>query len=183
MYINFEYCKKQGLSLLEVTAIQLIHQNSNGDMEEHLEELPRNVLNKLFNMELLKFVRQARKNQTTRNRVRLSKHGKDFYTRMTTYKLIEDDEKIYNFLQKVFSKLDKTQVSRNKMLKLIASFRLESGLNAKEVYELCKAFVNDSDAMEYTHKMDYLIFKPENAYSKFNLGDSRLWNYHESKTR
>lgn len=182
-YLNFEYCKNKGLTNMDIIAIQLIHQNSNGDMEEYLEDISRDVLNKLFRMELLKLVKQMRKTQETRNRVRLSNIGKRTYTSMTAYKSNDDDIKIHTFLSDVFKKLEKQQPSRSKMLKLIAAFRLESGLSAKEIYELCKVFVNDDDAMEWTHKLDYVFFKPENHYSKFSLGDSRLWDYYENKMK
>jgi len=177
-YINFKYCYKKGLDNTQILALQAIHQNANGDSEFVLDTIPTATLVELNDLGFLKTVKAKNKSQKRRALVRLSNKGKELYTSITTYKLSEGDEQIYNFISDVYKQLDKQQASRNKMLKLIASFRLESGMSTEEMYLLCKAYVNDSNNMEYNNKLEYVFFKPENAYSKFNLGDSRLWSYY-----
>lgn len=178
MYLNFELAYKKDFTLLDVIAIQLIHQNSNGDSELFLKDVSNDLLVKLNNLDLLTMVKAKNKEQSRRSLLRLSKKGKDLYTLLTTYKANEGDELIYKFMSDVYKQLDKKQASKNKMIKLIASFRLESGMTVEEIYKICKEFVNDSENMEYNHSLERVFFAPENAYSKFNLGDSRLWNYY-----
>lgn len=178
MYINFEYCYKKGLKNTHIMAIQAIHQNANGDSEFVLDTIPNDIFVELNDLKILKTVKPKNKSQRKRALLRLSNKGKDLYTSMTTYKLVAGDELIYNFISDVYNQLDKQPASRNKMLKLIASFRLEGGMSVEEIYKLCKSYVNDSKNMEYNNKLEYVFFKPENAYSKFNLGDSRLWSYY-----
>jgi len=177
-YINFEFGYAKNLTNIHLIAIQAIHQNSNGDCEFVLNTIPNQILIDLNDMELLTKVKPKNKTQKSRALLRLSKKGKDLYTSLTTYKSNEGDLLIYKFLSEVYIHLDKKQASKNKMLKLISAFRLESGMSSEEMYKLCKAFVNDEDNMKFNHSLEYVFFKPENAYAKFNLGDSRLWNYY-----
>lgn len=177
-YINFKYCYDKGLDNRHIITLLAIHGNANGDNEFALQTIPNKPLVDLFEKGLLTTVKPKRSTDTKRARLRLSKKGKEIVTGMTTPHATEQDEKIYEFLSSVFSKLEKKQASRNKILSLIASFRTASGISAGDMYKLCKRYVNDSEEMEFNHRLEYLLFKPEHAYSKFNLGDSRLWNYY-----
>lgn len=183
MNINFEYAKNKNISFEDIIALQLIFQNSSGKMEEFILEVDRSVLNGLFAKKYLTLTKAKNKKQTPQNRVRLSKTGKEIYRNLTAYLVIEEDNLIYNFMSDVYNKLDKKQASKNKIISLIAFFRLESGLNTKQLYELCKRFVNDSDNMAYNNKLEYVFFKPENMYSKPKLSESRLWDYYENLKR
>ena len=179
MYINFEFSKKQGFNLQHVIAIQLIHQNSSGKMEPFLNEIEDYILNDLFRQMLITFVNKKKKTDTNRTVVRLSKKGKKLYSKLTSYAFEEGDDKVFEFTASVYKDLGKIVGSRTKVVKLITALRLESGLSAKKIYFICKEAVNSPDFMEYSHKLENLFFKGSNVYAKFNLGDSKLFEYYE----
>ena len=177
MYINYKLGIKRGLSLEEINLLQLIHQHKIDNSLEVLKLVPREVYKGLNKRKLLHFIK-LKKNQEVIDTVRLSKKGSNLLRDLQIYKSVEEDFLLYDYLLKVFKVLDKDVEPKNKVVELIAFFRLESGLNHREIYDLVKKFVTDEDNMRFTHRMSYMFFKGDNVFQKPTLQSSRLYNYY-----
>ena len=180
MYINTNYIKKIDLTFAQAFALQVLFQNTSGKEEETLKELGKPILNSLYSVGYVKLVK---KGDSAYHKARLSDKGKTVYRKMTQYVVDETDEVIYEFLSNAFKQLEKKQGSKNKVLKMISFFRIESGLSHGNLYKLCKAYINDEDQMEYSHLLENIFFKGSNVYEKPNLGNSRLWNYYNNNIK
>lgn len=178
MYINYKLGLKRGLSLEEINLLQLIHQHKVDNSIEVLKLVPREVYKELNKRKLLHFIKPKNKRQEPIDTVRLSKKGSNLLRDLQIYKAVEEDFLLYDYLLKVFKVLDKDVEPKNKVVKLIAFFRLESGLTHREIYDLVKKFVMDEENMKYTHRMSYMIFKGENVFQKPTLEQSRLYSYY-----
>jgi len=61
----------------------------------------------------------------------------------------------------------------------LAQFRAESGITKNDLILLCNHFITDSSRMEYSHRLDYVFFKPATAFDvRFSLEESKLWQYY-----
>lgn len=178
MYINYKLGIKRGHSLEEINTLQLISQHRVDNSLEVLKLVPREVYESLNKKKLLHFVKQNSKNQEIIDTIRLSKKGKNLLRDLQIYQAVEDDFVLYDYLLKVFKILNKDPEPKSKVVKLLAFFRLESGLNHREIYYLIKRFVADEDNMKFNHRMSYIIFKGENIFQKATLDQSRLYNYY-----
>lgn len=176
MYINFEYSSKKSLSNNHVLCLIMTHQNSNGSHEEFLKTIPDQVFVDLNNEGYFTVIK-GKKGQSKRNKLRLSKKGKDLILMLSTPEACDGDSLIYNFLESVYNKLDKKVSSKPKMLRLIALFRSNAGFSVDQLYKLIKKYVN-SDEMDYNFKMEFLIFRANHAYEKFTLNSSRLYDFY-----
>lgn len=179
-YLNFKLAKEKNLSPRNVLLLQLLFQNTNGDESVFLEDYP---IESLKSSTLVVFVK-GKKTDTEYKKARLSTKGKKIYRELTTYKTTEKDCLLYDYLEQVYKSKEKQIGNRNKIINYIAAFRLESGLTHKEIFNISKQFLNDSDNMEYNNKLEYMFFKPDNIYEKFKLENSRLWLYYtENNTK
>jgi len=65
------------------------------------------------------------------------------------------------------------------LVELIAWFCAEVGLTARELYNLILLYFDTDDSI-YNKRLDYLFFRPVNAYAKKNLNESRLYLWYEN---
>ena len=178
MYINYKLGIKRGYTFEEIGVIQLISQHKVDNSLEVLRLVPKPILLSLHEKGVLTKVKPKNKKQPPLDLVRLNKKGSDLLRDLNTYQTVEEDFLLYDYLLKVFKVLDKDVEPKNKVVKLIAFFRLETGFTHREIYDLVKMFVTDSNKMEYTHRMSYMFFKGENIYQKPTLDNSRLYDYY-----
>jgi hypothetical protein len=166
MYINFNYLKKSNVSYQSLIALQAIHQNRieklNSFIVENFDVSPiENYITRLKNGDL-----------------RLNKNGKDFLDKVQIPGYHENDEKLADYLLEKYSEEKLIVCPKNKLLKLIAWFRSETSFSHREIYDMIVSYF-DSEESQYNKRLDYLFFKPENAYSQPNLQGSRLYSWYE----
>jgi len=167
MYINFQYLKEKLIPMEDVVKLQLLHQSRVEDLREMTEFLSLSETFKSLYTTPLKS-----------GELRLSQKGKDLLAAVQIPGLSDNDMKIADFLISLYSSEGKIICSKNKAAKLIAWFRAEANLTHEELSKLIQDYLNSPDG-EYNKKLEYLFFKPENAYEKPNLGSSRLYLYLE----
>jgi len=178
MYLNYKLGIKRGYSFEEINTIQLIHQHKLDNSLEVLKLIPRPVYSKLNSKGILHFVKPKNKKQEVIDTIRLSKKGRNLLRDLQGYQVVEEDFLLYDYIVKVFKVLDKDIEPKNKIVSLIAFFRLETGMTHREIYSLVKEYVSDEDNMKFTHRMSYMFFKGENIFQKPTLEQSRLYNYY-----
>ena len=167
MYINFEYIKQKGILPEDVIKLQLLHQSRVEDLSRFTNTLS---LSETFKVEYTTTLKNGE--------LRLSQKGKDLLDNLQIPNLTDDDVKIAAYLINRYKEEDKIICSKNKACKLIAWFRSEVNLTSEELFKLIQHYLNSLDG-EYNKKLEYLFFKPENAYEKLNLNSSRLYLYLE----
>ena len=75
--------------------------------------------------------------------------------------------------------MEKDIGNKKKTKMYIAEFRVHSGIEKNELAHLMSQFLNDEANMLYNNKLEFALFKSSNLYqTKFNLDESRLWQYY-----
>jgi len=180
MYINFELAKKRGLSPNDVINLQLISQNKTEKLVDVISEyISLTVLTEYQDKELITLINPKNKRDSIQNRVRLSSKGHDLLEDLQVPEINEDDLMLYNWLEATYKKEGKELGNRKKTKLYIALFRSQSGIDRNKLALLCKAFMNDSSQFEWSKRLEFLFFKPANAFSvKFDIEQSRLYMYY-----
>lgn len=180
MYINFEIAKKRGLAPTDVANLQLISQNKTEKLEEIItDNIPLSVLNWYQELEYVTLIKAKNKSETIQKRVRLTPKGNDLLEDLQIPEVNEDDLMLYTWLESIYNKEQKEIGNRKKTKILISLFRANSGIDRNKLALLCKVFINDDSQFLYSKRLEYLFFKPANAFSvKFDLEQSKLYQYY-----
>lgn len=161
--------------------LQCCHQMRFEDLSEDLIKLCDDEVETLLRYEdkgLVQFVKGKSKD-TFFQRARLSKHGSKVLEDLGTAIITEEDIIIWDWLVGFYRKEGK-EIGNSKKGKLwLASFRVESGIDRNRLSFLCQKFITDETQMDYSHRLDYVFFKPPNIHSvKFDIEESKLWKYY-----
>ena len=167
MYINFKYLKEKGIPYEWVLHLQVLAQSRVEDLESVVENLH---LSETFKQEYTTTIKSGK--------LRLSEKGKELLSNLQIPDLTDNDVILANMLIKKYVEDGKITCSKNKAARLIAWFRSETNLTHKELLQLINDYFASPEG-EYNKKLEYLFFKPENAYEKPNLQSSRLFLFLE----
>jgi hypothetical protein len=180
MYVNFDLMRKWGLSPIDVINLQLISQNKTESLEEVItNNISLEVLDKYQKSEYVSLVKAKNKADTIQNRIRLTSKGSDLLETLQVPEVNEDDLKLYDWLESIYKAEDKEIGNRKKTKLYIALFRAHSGIDRNKLAYLCKSFMNDSSQFEWSKRLEYLFFKPSNAFSvRFDIEQSSLYRYY-----
>ena len=176
MYINKEIIKSRNLSLLDISLIQLSKQQRIEDVSDVLSQYPQEIevlLGKGF-LELIK----GKKEETYFQKIRVSKSGVEVLEDVSTPEVIEDDIIIANWLKKIYTDTDREIGNFKKTKLFIALFRVNTGISKNSLAYLCQSFIDDDGQFEWSKKLEFLFFKPSNAYEKFSIDGSKLYQYY-----
>lgn len=128
---------------------------------------------------LVKTVKPKNKKETWHDLVRLDKAGKDLLKEITEAEVLEEDEKVFVWLSEQYKKFGKDIGNGVKTKRHIRDFRIKSGIKKNNLINLCYSFISDPDNMEYSHKLEYVFYKPKTVFDvKFDLEESRLYQYY-----
>lgn len=180
MYINFEIVKKRELSLTDVVNLQLISQNKTEKLEGVIfDNIPLTTLDEYQKQELVTLVKAKYKGDSIQNRIRLSPKGHDLLEDIQVPEVNDDDLQLYSWLESIYNKEGKELGNRKKTKLYVALFRSHSGIDRNKLAFLCKTFMNDASQFEWSRRLEYLFFKPSNAFSvKFDIEQSKLYQYY-----
>ena len=181
-YINFEVLSSSQVTTKEYIILQICKQMKFEDLSEELidacGESEVESLLKLEDKGLTHFIKGNPKD-TFFQRARLTPRGTKFMDKVEMALVNEDDELIWDWLVKIYKKLDKSIGTESKGKKNLASFRVHSGINKNKLAYLCRAFISDEARMEWSFQLEYLFWKPSNIHQvRFSLDDSKLWKYY-----
>jgi len=125
---------------------------------------------------------KGKKGQELPERVRLGKSGTKYLTSLNEAEVLDEDTKIFEWLSEIYRKNGKEIGNGKRTQRLIASFREKSGIEKNRLAFLCNTFISDEDQMEWSHRLEFVFYKPTNMYNtQFVLEDSRLWKYYSKK--
>jgi len=135
----------------------------------------------LLENKFVKYIKGTKK-QNELQKLRLNKKGTEFLNNLDEPEVEKQDLKIFNWLSEIYKKKEKQIGNGKRTKKLIASFREKSEIEKNSLAFLCNEFINDENEQEYSHKLEYVFFKPNNAFQvKFVLESSRLYQYYMNK--
>lgn len=183
MYINFEYLKQKGLTVSDVTILQIIKQLK---IEPELEEdlaivLTDDFMEKAFERDYITTIK-GKKKDSELSKLRLTSKGNKILDNIETPKVTEGDLKMYEHLCNFYlSHEDEERVLGNqkKTKMYCAIFRNRLSLSLHEMYWLCWLFVQ---RYEYTKKLENIFFDSNKIrYGKFenHFEDSPLYQFYE----
>lgn len=129
----------------------------------------------------IKYIK-GKKEDNQFQRMRLDKKGTEYLNSLEEADVTDEDVTIFNWLSDIYKSKDKQIGNGKKTKRLIASFREKSGIEKNNLAYLCNTFINDDEEQEWSFKLEYVFFKPANAYqTRFTLEQSRLYQYYIKK--
>lgn len=167
MYINFEYIKSKDISHIELVCLQALDQNRIEDRQSIIDDI---ITDKIKDNYI-----QIQKN----GKYKLNESGKEILNNSQIVRYTDNDGVLADYLIKKYKEKDLILCSRPKLLKLITWFRGETKFTHKEIFYLIVEYFKTEES-DYNKRLDYLLFKPENSYSKPNLNDSRLYTFYDN---
>jgi len=183
MYINFKLAKEKGISPNEIMNLQVIKQMK---LENELDNvlastLEDNILERFENESLITQIK-GKATDSELSRIRLSKKGIKLLDDLETANVTEEDIKIYDWVSSFYRSQDKTLGNQKRTKSGLAQFRVETSISRNHLAFLFQTFMNDDEQLEYSHKLENLIFSSKNLYSrKFSLDECRLHSYYLNK--
>jgi len=180
MWINFKLLEQKGMTPQDLLMLQAIKQNKGEDLSRVILELGGRdeYLSSLVDMKVLKVVK-GKKSDALQKLVRLDVAGEGLLEDVTTALVEEQDLILFQWLEKIYRSQGKEIGNRKKGKRFLAQFRAESGITGNNLAILCKAFLDDDSAAQWSQKLEYLFFKAPNVFTvKFDLGESKLYNYY-----
>ena len=182
MYLNYKLLTSRNLTPLDFSFLLAVKGNKTEDNSGVIEYYFKDVLEKFRDTNLITFVKPKNKSENDYNTVRLTTVGNDWLDDLTTTEIIEDDIKLFNWLEGVYKSMDKEAGNKRKCKNFIAQFRVNSGISRNHLAFLCQTFINDEKEIEFSQKLEFLFFKGANLFStKFDIYQSRLFQYYEKR--
>jgi len=177
MYINVKILEVHKISFIDTVILQFAKQNKYEDMSEVLEELS-DYVTRLHTRGLLEEIKGNQKDSIFK-KTRLTEKGSSILDDIEIPEILEEDLKIYDWLEGIYTKSGKDIGNKKKTKTLISKFRAHSGISKNNLAFLCKAFIEDQTQFEYSIRLEYLFFKPSNVFTtKFDIESSRLYQYY-----
>lgn len=179
MYINFELLKEKDLDIKSVLLLQACSQNRTEDLGEFMSKNWNPLdIQLLYKKGLIEFIK-GKKNQSDFSKARATKRGKDVLDELETPLINSDDLRVFDWLEKVYKDSGKEVGNRKKTKMYIALFRVHSQIDRNKLGLLINSFLKDDSQMEYSHRMEYLFFKPSSVFQvKFDIEQSRLYQFY-----
>ena len=182
MYLNYKLLISRQLTPLDFSFLLAVKANKIEDNSGVIEFYFKDVLEKFRETNIITFVKPKNKAENDYNTVRLTTVGNDWLDDLTTTEIIEDDIKLFNWLEGVYKSMDKEAGNKRKCKNFIAQFRVNSGISRNHLAFLCQTFINDEKEIEFSQKLEFLFFKGANLFStKFDIYQSRLFQYYEKR--
>lgn len=161
------------MELEDFLFLTLLHQAKAQDVQSLIKEkISEQKLEEYKERKFLKVLKNGE--------MRLSPEGLEVLTDITSSAdVLPEDIMVFDWLSKHFKKIGKEVGNMKKTKLYIALFRMQSGISKNNLINLCKDFVNDSGNMEYSHRLEYVFFKPPSAFTtRFDLEESKLWRFY-----
>lgn len=179
-YFNFKLCAEKQIHPSKLLSLAMLNQNRTEPLADIIESyMGAGGLKMLHEEGLVTYVKVKRKTDTLFMLARLSEKGKELLNELTEPPIEEQDEKVLTWLAEHFKKIGKETGNKKRTLRHIRDFRVKSSIEKNNLINLCLAFLNDDENMEYNHCMEYMFYKAKTVYAtKFNLEDSRLYKYY-----
>lgn len=172
MYINIDILNKKGLSLHEISLLQIIKQNKTTDCSEFIEKnLNEDIKSKFDSLALVDYTKKGKINTT--------KKANEWLEDISTPEVTEDSLRIFEWIKSIYLTQGKSLGNQKKTKTFIAQFSAESGIEKNCLAFLIQKFVNDEKEMEYSKVLQYLFFKGDSVFStRFDIHSSRLYQYY-----
>lgn len=178
MYINFKLLAEKEIYPEYFIFMQAVSQNKSEDLSRFLED----YYEKLYYTnqeppEEFTLVKAKNKSHTFYQRLRLSDRGKELLEELTTPSVEEQDKKVADYLIQVYTKAKKDVSGKVRIYRHVRDFRIQSGIQKNNLIRVCQDFLTHNE--EQSHKLEYIFFKPANAFdTRFRLEDSWVYKHY-----
>ena len=165
----------------ELILLQLIKQNQKEDLREEVEfYVTDRVLDIFLETGYVELIKARNKADTRQNRARLTSKGKELLEELETPPVLEEDEKIAEWLTNHYKKLEKEIGNGKKLRRHIRDFRIASDIQKNNLIILCLDFLKENE--ENSRVLEYIWYYPKTVFAtKFQLEDSWLYKHYIKK--
>jgi len=182
MIVNKRYLASKNLNVYDLFIFGIILQNASEDMSEDLITHLMNEDYRLYeSMGLTHLVKKKKVADHDYKVIRLTSKGKDVYRNAQILDFTIEDEKLLEYITKLYSDLEKPIGNAERVKQLLAWFRVETAYSRKLIYIATKAYFNsavEAKKEQYIPSLENLLWKANNVFStKWTLADSKLYQY------
>ncbi len=181
MYINYKLARAKGIDVGYIMILQMCKQQKFEDLSENLSIIctqKEETLTKMIDAGYVTSIKGKAKDSPW-SKYRITDKGLEILEAIETPEVTEEDLILYDWAKKVYEKRGKEIGNAKKTKLYIALFRVNSSITGNNLAKLIKAFLDDKDCQEYSHRLEYVFFKPSNVFQvKFDLENSRLYQYY-----
>lgn len=171
MFINF---KEHNLELGDLELLTAMKQNETDWLIQHLSEAS---LNRLEALGFISRVKPKNKQSHPYSTLRLSTKAKDFFTKIDTPEVEEQDIRVKEWLVKHYTDRGKDIGNKKKLERHIRDFRIKSGIEKNCLIALCVDFLRENE--ERSNKLEYVFYRPKTAFeTRFDLEESWLYQHY-----
>jgi len=175
MYINFTKLKKLGIADSDVIYLIALRQKE----EEFLSNWGDGKLTDAINLGWADLIKSGKKSDSVFSKARIGKKGKEILEALGEARVGEEDRQIWEWVSEHYKKRGKDAGAKGRTLDYIRDFRLQTNISRNKLVHLIATFLSDSKEMEYSNKAQNIFYKSDNVYStKFNKEGSRLYAYY-----
>ena len=173
MYVNFKYLTLKPSSVFNLLAIK------QKETSYLLENLSQEEYSHFQTLSFITHIRQKKKEEHPYISLRLSKKGLEFLEKLEEAEILEEDEKIFDWLVEHYNKLGKQIGNRARTKRHLRDFRIKSGLEKNNLLRVFIAFLGDEENMDYNNILEFSLYKPLTAFqTRFQLEDSRVYKFY-----
>lgn len=179
MYINLENLFR--INPLMIPLLLVLKHASKKDVSEKIALIIYDdvELEKLENEGYIKYNKEKKKNECPFTRMRLTPKSTKLLNSLQDPDVLDEDVQIFNWLSRTYKSRGKEIGNGKRTQRLIASFREKSEIEKNHLAFLCQTFINDDDQQDWSHRLEYVFYKPKSAFqTRFVLEDSRLYGYY-----
>lgn len=163
MYINFKQLASSKRTFTELMVVLAIRQGSHEVVEAHSECLPA-----LMDADLI----QANKSGT----MGLTQKGMDFIAAVEAYEAQEEALEMYEQLVELYSSYGKEIGNKSMAKKNVLWFYANTGFKKETVVPMVRRYLEENSGdIQYARNLEYLFFKPVNAYDRPTLIKSLIY--------
>lgn len=169
----------RGLTTHQMVTLQLIRQNKVEDLSKAIEDHIGLDLQYYEDAGLISYVKAKNKSQNKFELIRATSKANALLDDLETPQVEDEDLKVYAWLSQVYLSKGKELGNQKQGKKLLALFRLNSGIAKNALTQLCVDYLNDEEAQRWSIRLDYVFFKaPDIHRTKFDIEESKLWKFY-----
>ncbi len=174
MYVNLTVWKNSGLLSSDLIFLAAISQK---ETEYLIENLTEEDYERFKALSLTEHIKSQKKGEHVYNSLRLSKRGKEFISELEEAPVLEEDQKVADWLINHYRQLDKEIGNKKKLVRHIKDFRIKSNIEKNNLIKLVLDFLSEHE--DRSRVLEYIWYYPKTAFeTRFQLEESWLYKHY-----
>lgn len=176
-YVNFTALEKHDLNYTDFLLLAGINQKEIDYLQGVLGESNYERFN---NLNLIKHIKAKKKDEDRLVSLRLSDKGTQLLEEVSSAPILEEDQKIFDWLSNHYKSAGKEVGNRKKTLSHIKDFRIKTGIEKNNLIKLCVEFLKENE--DKSNKLEFIFYYPKTVFAtRFDIEESWLHSFYLKK--